>query len=266
MNKKLFMVAISTLALVGQAPAYADSMQPPVSQTGSVKEDMKEAWQDMKHDAQEAKESFEAFFLSEDEAVPAKKVAYARISSATGMIGSPVINYKNERVGTVKDIIVNKDGEADMLVIADGEFPGFDGKLVAYNYSDVFKKDAEGDVLAPISENMINRAAEFSYTPDTGKSMVRNIPEGGYSVEKILKGDVLNSNDEKVGSVEDIYFKGGRADLVIIGFDKVLGMGGSKVAANYQPADIIFDGDSLHVELTAQQSVALSNYKKATSK
>ena len=126
------------------------------------------------------------------------------------------------------------------------------------------KKNSDGDVIAPISENMMDKAAEFSYVNETGKSLVRYVPEGGYSVAKILKGNVLDSNDNKVGAVDDIYFKNGQANLIIIGFDKILGMGGNKVAANYQPANIVFNGDSLHVELTPKQSVALSNYKNAT--
>lgn len=270
-SKKSYMLAVSALALIATSPAFAETkpaneVRAEAATTGSVKQDVKNAWKDMKHDANEVKKEFEAFFLSDDEKVPAKKTVYATASSASGIIGSPVVNYKDERVGTVKDIIVNANGNADMVVIADGEFPGFDGKLVAFSYSDISTKNKSGDVIAPISEKMIDKAAEFSYVAETGKSIVRYVPEGGYSVSKIMKGDVLNNKDEKVGTVDDIYFSNGEVDLIVIGFDKTLGMGGDKVAANYDPTNIVFDGDALHVELTAKQSVALSNYKKSISK
>lgn len=267
-NKSTYLAAVSAVALL--VPGYAmaevksqNEIRAEEATTGDVKKDVKKAWADVKHDAKEVSKQFEAYFLSDDEKVPAKKMSYDAVSSAGGMIGSSIVNYKGVRVGTLKDIIVNSSGEADMIVIADGEFAGFDGKLVAYTYTDIVKKDANGDIIIPISEKMIDKAAEFSYVADSGKSIVRYVPKGGYSVEKILKGNVLNHNDEKVGVVEDIYFKGGEADQIIIGFDKVLGMGGSKVAANYDPANIVFDGESLHVELTPKQSVALSNYKKS---
>ena len=269
-NKATYLAAASALTLVISGYALADTksqneVRAEASATGSVEKDVKEAWKDMKHDAKEVSKQFEAYFLSDDEKIPVKKYSYATASSSSGMIGSPVMNYKGEKVGTVKDIIVNSSGEADMVVIADGEFPGFDGKLVAFNYSDISKKNKDGDIIAPISENLIDKTSEFSYSAGSGSSLVRYVPDGGYSVEKILKGDVFDSNNAKVGAVDDIYFKNGEADLIIIGFDKTLGMGGKKVAASYESANIVFDGDSLNAQLTKKQSVALANYKKAIS-
>lgn len=267
-NKSTYLVAVSALALLvsGYAvaePSSQNDLSAEASTSGSVEKDIKKAWVDVKHDAKEVSKQFEAYFLSDDEKVPAKKMSYEFISSAAGMIGTPIVNYKGVRVGTLKDIIVSSSGRADMIVIADGEFTGFDGKLMAYNYADIVRKDTNGDIVIPVSEKMIDKAAEFSYIAGTGKSIVRYVPQGGYSVEKILKGDVLDNNDKKVGVIEDVYFKSGEADQIIIGFDKVLGMGGNKVAANYDPANIVFGGDTLHIVLTSKQSVALSRYKKS---
>lgn len=111
------------------------------------------------------------------------------------MIGSPVVNAKQERVGTVKDIIVDKDGNASMLIIADGEFPGFDGKLVAFDYNVISRLNADGDVIAPISEENLSKAAEFSYDPNAkADGKICLIPGQGYSVEKLLKANCLSQS------------------------------------------------------------------------
>lgn len=267
-------MAASLMAILSSSPSYAEMKSPnevrsEESSTGSIKTDAKNAMKDIKHDAKIIGKNIEAFFLSEDVKIPAKKMILEQVSSASGMIGARVFNYKSERVGTVKDIIIDGQGNADMIVIADGEFPGFDGKLVAYKYSDMVSHNigkVGGDVISPITEKNIDKASEFSYESKTGDSLVRYIPDGGYSVAKILTANILNDTNQKVGTVSDIYFKQGKADLIIIGFDKVLGLGGYKGATAYNASKVMFDGDNLTVQLSENQSASLVNYKKMVRK
>lgn len=272
MDSKYYILAVSAIALLQPSASFADSMKSSnevraeAASSGDISKDAKAAWKDIKHDAKEASKEIKAFFVGEDESVPAKEMSFVRASSASGIIGAPVYNGKKERVGTVKDIIVNSTGQADMVVIADGEFPGFDGKLVAFPFADISKQEPSGDVIAPISEATIKAASEFAYTPDTGKTTVRSIPEGGYSVAKILDGNILSSTKEKVGSVDDVYFKGGKASMVIIGFDKIMGMGGKNVVADFGPTTIVRDADTLDVQLSPKQSASLAKYKTVVSK
>lgn len=271
MNSKYFIMAVSAIALIQPSISFAESrsaneVRAEAASSGDISKDAKAAWKDIKHDAQAASKEIKAFFVGEDESVPAKQLSFMRASSASGIIGSAVYNGKKERVGTVKDIIVNSTGEADMAIIADGEFPGFDGKLVAFPFADITKQQSTGDVIVPLSEKAIEAAAEFRYEPGTGETKARYIPEGGYSVSKILDGNILSSTSEKVGSVEDIYFKSGKASMVIIGFDRVLGLGGKNVVAEYGPTTIVNEGTTLDVQLSAKQSAALANYKTVATK
>lgn len=271
MNTKYCILAVSAIALLHPSASFATSqksaneVRAEEATTGHITTDAKEAWKDVKKDAAHASKEIKAFFVGEDEKVPAKEISYARASSASGIIGSAVYNGKKERVGTVKDIIVDSKGKADAVVIADGEFPGFDGKLVALPFADITKKEPSGDVVAPLTEEDIKAAAEFNYEPGTGKTKVRYVPEGGYSVAKILDGDVLSSTKEKVGSVDDVYFKGGDASVLIIGFDKIVGLGGKNVAAEFAPATVIKDGSTVDVQLSAKQSASLASYKTSVA-
>ncbi len=271
MYSKYYILAVSAIALLHPSVSFAESKstneaRSEAASSGDLSKDAKAAWKDIKHDAKEASKEMKAFFVGEDESVPAKEMSFMRASSASGMIGSPVYNGKKERVGTVKDIIVSSTGQADMVIIADGEFPGFDGKLVAFPFADISKQETSGDIIAPLSEEAIKAAAEFNYVPDTGNTKVRYIPEGGYSVAKILDGHIISSTKEKVGSVDDVYFKGGNASMVIIGFDKIMGMGGKNVVAEFSPTTIVRDDKTLDVQLSAKQSASLANYKTAVSK
>ena len=271
MNSKHLILAVSAVALLQSAGAFADSAKNPnevraeEASTGHVTTDAKKAWKDIKHDAKEATKEVKAFFMGEEENVPAKEMTFKSTSSASGLIGSPIYNSKDVRVGTVKDIIINESGKADFAVIADGEFPGFDGKLVAFPFTDITTKTADGDVIAPLSEKVIDAAAEFKYEADADKA-VKIVPKGDYSVAKLLDGEVLSATKEKIGSVEDIYFKGGEASMVIVGFDKVMGMGGKHVVADFAPATVVNDGSDLDIQLSAKQSSSLAHYKTVATK
>jgi len=271
MNTKFVLLAASALVMLQPTLSFAEleksenEARSEAASSGEISKDAKEAWKDIKHDAKEVSKEVKAFFIGEDESIQPKEMTYLRVSSASGIIGSNVFNYKDVRVGTVKDIIVNSSGQANMVIIADGEFPGFDGKLVAFPFADITKQEDSGDVIAPISEKAIDRAVEFNYAKGTEKSKVRYMPKGGYSVSKILSGNILSSTNKKVGVIEDIYFKGGNANMIIIGFDKVMGMGGKKVVTEYYPTTIINDKNNLDIKLSAKQSSSLAHYKSVVN-
>ena len=54
--------------------------------------------------------------------------------------------------------------------------------------------------------------------------------------------------------------------MIIIGFDKIMGMGGKNVVTDFTPATIVKDGDTLNVQLSAKQSASLAKYKTTVSK
>lgn len=275
MNTKPLLLAISAAALLHSGFAYAETksaneIRAEESTTGNMKEDAKKAWKDVKHDAKEAAAEIKAFFVSEDETVPAKETSYAHVSAASNILGAEIVNYKNDKIGKVKDIIVDGTGHPQMVIVADNDIPGFDGKLVAFDYTSAFTPNAEGDVLSSISEENLKNAKEFSYDSDDKDDVndpkIITLPAGSYSVEKLLGADVYNAAGEKVGDVDNIYFKGGTASLVIIDFDTVMGMGGDKVAVDYAPLKLNNQDDKLTYSLSDKQSASFEAYKKSVKK
>jgi sporulation protein YlmC with PRC-barrel domain len=56
---------------------------------------------------------------------------------ASKMIGSAVYDVQNRDIGKVRDLIVDKDGKIDLVVVDVGSFLGMGGKNVAVKLSDI---------------------------------------------------------------------------------------------------------------------------------
>lgn len=281
------LLTVSALAMMVSLPALADD-NAAVSQkthnevraesatSGNMGEDAKRAWKDVKEDSKEAyntakTETQEAYEDIKATVIGAKNDADAdyMINSqftADGMLGSAVVNQADERVGTVKDIILNENGDASMVIVADFEVPGFDGKLAAFDYDLVTRQNEDGDVIMPLTEEMIDQATEFSYEADAKGDNLSIMPATGYSVAEILDADVLNPQNETVGEIENVAFNNGAASQIIVSFDEIMGMGGERAALGFSDAPIVRDGDDLDFKLSANQAAQFESYKKNTAK
>lgn len=270
--KNIILTSISAMALMAAMPAFADTNQPAepgskaaVNQsTGSVKKDAKNAWEDIKDDTSKAYEDIKASLIDGSKNGSYKTVMIDPHMTAAGMIGKPVYNAKGERVAMVKDIILDNSGKAMMVVVSDGSFIGL-GKKAAFDYSAITRINGDGDVIMPLTEEMISNAAEFSYDTKEHGDNVRVIPSNGYSVAELLDAQLVNQNKETVAQVDNITFKNGRADQLILGFDKILGFGGEKAAMTYMDAKLIKDGGGYDFQLSSNQAAQFENYKKTVT-
>ena len=179
------------------------------------------------------------------------------------VIGKPVYNQQNDKVAVVEDIILDKDGAAKLVVVKDGDFMGLGGKLAAFDYDAIIDRTKEGDVVMPITEKTIDKVAEFSYEP-TNKENVRLIPDNGYSAKKILDGNLVDENGKKLAAIDNLSMQGGRAKLVIAAYDQVLGMGGDKVALNFDATRLVRDKDNVDLKLNQSQAAEFKNFEKTT--
>jgi sporulation protein YlmC with PRC-barrel domain len=268
--KTQILLAVSMIALTAANPAFADTQtaENPAAQqktSGSLKKDVEHAWEDIKSDTAHAFENIEATFIGGDEKAEIKPVTIDSRITASGMIGQPVMNSNQERVGTFKDVILDKDGKAVMAIVADGEFPGIDAKLVAFDYNIIARQNKNGDVIMPLTESAIDNAAEFSYDAKGRNENVRVMPANGYSVSKLLDADLLDQKKETVAQVDNISFKNGYADQIIIVFDQILGLGGEKAVLDYRDAQLTRTGDKLNFQLSANQAKQFEIYKKTTT-
>ena len=282
MSKANFMTAVSLVALLGAAPAFAattttydkDGSVVTSSHDTSLKQDMKEDWQktkaavartadkaDAKMDA--AGDKLKAMMVSDDAKTKNAPITLDKRMTAEGIIGKPVYNQQNDKVAVVEDIILDKDGAAKLVVVKDGDFMGLGGKLAAFDYDAIIDRTKEGDVVMPITEKTIDKVAEFSYEPTT-KENVRLIPDNGYSAKKILDGNLVDENGKKLAAIDNLSMRDGRAKLVIAAYDQVLGMGGDKVALNFDATRLVRDKDNVDLKLNQSQAAEFKNFEKTT--
>ena len=101
---------------------------------------------------------------------------------ASKMIGSTVYDMQNRNIGSVKDLVLNKDGAVDTVVLDVGSFLGMGGKYVAIPIKDI-KTDNNRLTLdrtkeqlqaaAPYNLENTNTGAGTSTSPATGGHLGR---------------------------------------------------------------------------------------------
>jgi sporulation protein YlmC with PRC-barrel domain len=102
----------------------------------------------------------------------------------TDMDGATVYDTKNHNIGDVKDILLNKDGRVDAVVLDVGSFLGMGGKMVAIPMSDL-KVSSE--------KNMNNNNSSSSNKPRFTVNMTKEQLKSAQAFE-------FNPNNAKSGS------------------------------------------------------------------
>jgi sporulation protein YlmC with PRC-barrel domain len=97
---------------------------------------------------------------------------------ASKMIGSTVYDLQNRNIGKVSDLVLNKDGAVDVVVLDVGSFLGMGGKYVAIPISDI-KTDNNRLTLDRTKEQLQQMAAYQLENPDTGAGSSSSPATGG---------------------------------------------------------------------------------------
>ena len=97
---------------------------------------------------------------------------------ASQMIGSSVYDVQNRDIGKVKDLVLNKDGAVDVVVLDVGSFLGMGGKYVAVPLSDI-KTDNNRLTLDRTKEQLQAMAAYQLENKDTGAGTSTSPTTGG---------------------------------------------------------------------------------------
>jgi sporulation protein YlmC with PRC-barrel domain len=97
---------------------------------------------------------------------------------ASKVIGSTVYDLQNRNIGKVSDLVLNKDGTVDVVVLDVGSFLGLGGKYVAIPISDL-KTDNNRLTLDRTKEQLQQMAAYQLENPDTGTGSSTSPATGG---------------------------------------------------------------------------------------
>ena len=97
---------------------------------------------------------------------------------ASKMIGSAVYDLQNRDIGKVSDLVLNKDGAVDVVVLDVASFLGMGGKYVGIPISDI-KTDNKRLTLDRSKEQLQAMAAYQLENPDTGAGSSTSPVTGG---------------------------------------------------------------------------------------
>lgn len=211
----------------------------------------------------ETADDIRAFFVGDEGGGALEPVMIRSDRTAKGLLDKPVLNPQGKEITKLKDIIIDQNGRATMVVVTDGGFLGIGKKQAAFDYSKVIAQQNDGKVVMALSQDMIDRAADFSYDEDDA-SKARIIPAGSVSLNDVLDGNLLDSKGKKVGAIENVSFENGRAHRIIVGFNKTLGMGGDLAALNYASLEKLPKMSSVDVKMNASQSAQFSSFGKSS--
>ena len=97
---------------------------------------------------------------------------------ASKMIGSTVYDMQNRNIGSVKDLILDRDGKVADAIVDVGSFLGMGGKYVAINLSDI-KTDNNRLTLDRSKEQLQQMAKYELENRDTGAGKSSSPTTGG---------------------------------------------------------------------------------------
>jgi sporulation protein YlmC with PRC-barrel domain len=242
-----FLAAASAIALALAAPAIAESTHSaPAEKTESIS---LQQFENIEH------------VMNGGDITDISYIDIDDHSTASQMIGSTVYSTDGERLAKVRDIILDKDGQAVMVILADGDWTGL-GKLAAFDYSVIAQKNAQGDVISPLNEDMIDSAVSFSYDRNIISGATRVIPRGGYSTADMIGKDIVGPGGETVARVENVSIHDGQAHHLVVAYDQTLGLGGKKVVMGFGDAGLTNNDDGdLHFELSEAKLKKFRTYQ-----
>jgi sporulation protein YlmC with PRC-barrel domain len=97
---------------------------------------------------------------------------------ASKMIGSTVYDVQNRNIGSVEDLVLDRDGKVAAVVLQVGSFLGLGGKYVAVNLSDI-KTDNNRLTLDRTKEQLQQMAAYDLENKNTGAGTSPSPATGG---------------------------------------------------------------------------------------
>lgn len=226
----------------------------------------REAYQDTKTATKDAYGDVKAYFSDDKDVKAMSSVNVAARLTADELIGTKVEDTAGKKLGSIEDILVDGEGDAETVVINDGGVMGLGGKLVAFDYDVIEGFNGDKDVVVKASEESIKQAKRFEYeAPSTPDAKISVLPASQYSVKKLLDAKIVDAEGKAIANVDTIAFEENEADYLVVTFDKILGMGGDKAALDFEALELVNNGGKYTFKLNSQQT-AQFEAQKATTK
>ena len=94
---------------------------------------------------------------------------------ANNFIGKPVVNASGEKIGDINDLLFDKSGKLQTVVVGVGGFLGLGEKNVGMRYETLTTTDKDGQrqIMVPLTKEALMSAPDFVYTEKTTLDKMR---------------------------------------------------------------------------------------------
>lgn len=219
----------------------------------------------VKNAVNEAAHEIKALFVNEKSGSALEPITIIRAHTAEGMIGEDVLSPAGKKIAKVKDIVIDSNGSASMIILSDGGFLGINNKLAAFSYDKVVSQDEDGKVTMALTQAMIDSAADFSYDP-SDKNTAKILPEGSISMNDILDGNLFDYKGKDVADIENVSIVDGKAEYLLVGYNKKLGVGGDMAALDFASLAVVKKDGAVNFRMNEAQSNQFGGLKVSSRK
>lgn len=204
---------------------------------------------------------------------------------ADDLVGKNIKNGAGEAVGDIESVIIDKSGKVAAVIVGVGGFLGMGEREVAIDWNDLTVRD-NGDIIqTAMNKEQLKALPEYKYEkPDYRRSAfidpaylgqrmesatkVEWVDARGLKASKLLGSNVVNTEGDTIGEVEDLVVLDGKT-MLILSVGEFLGMGGHDVAIDMDKAKIYQqrgDADDLRVSVSMnkEQLKGLPKYDATT--
>lgn len=207
-----------------------------------------------------------AYFTNDKDIKATSTVAVSENHTAKALLGTDVQGADGKSIGKIHDIIVDGDGEAELVIIEDGGVLGLGSKLAAFDYDVIKGFNRDNDVAVKLTEANLKAAKAFDYeaSADAKAGAKTTLGANQFSVEKIIDAEVIGPDNKKIADVDTVAFDGDEAEFLLVSFDKIIGMGGEKAALDFDALELVNQDGKYKFKLNSQQTAQFENYKDGT--
>ena len=223
-------------------------------------------------------------------------------ADANKLIGRSIKNAQDETIGKVEFVYIDKDGKVDSVIVGVGGFLGMGEREVKLAWKDLKISQGGEKVTVNMTKDQLKAMAPYKYSDtkwrghafnDTGiyspganptaaatpadrngaphqTASNSTVSTGDFNANGQIAGSALigakvhNTNNDTIGSVEDIYIdNNGAIQTVVVSVGGFLGMGTKDVAVKWSDIKYGHDGKSLMLTTnwTKDSLKAMPDYK-----
>lgn len=265
------MISAAAIALIiptGIAMAVAAPQQKPAAQQTDT---VSEAWKSLKEGAYDAwQATVHAFDEMTRKSQQDLVVATALPGAISGkqLIGTPIENAKEGRVGSISDLVLGQDNHVDAIVVSDGGFLGINNAQVPVKPGLItILRDKNGTLRARtnVTEAQLDKA-------DSGRIMTRIEAMSDRfkdpkmkTLSRLIGASVSGPDNKQVATVNDVLMSPvGDAQFALLAVGGTMGVGAKQVAVKASALQFTSSDQPLKTSMTEAQLKALAPVRGVT--